>query len=100
MHIISIKTLREFWQKHPAAEKVLREWHSVVEHIDFYDFNHIRETFNSADYVPPYTIFDIGGNNYRLVVIVRYRCKKVFVYKVMTHREYDDWNKLYRKGKG
>ena len=99
MHIISIKMLREFWQKHPAAEKVLREWHSTVEHIDFKDFNRVRETFNSADYVSPYTIFDIGGNNYRVVVIVRYRFKKVFVHKVMTHREYDDWNKLYRKGK-
>ena len=99
MHIISIKMLREFWRKHPEAEQVLREWHSVVERIEFRDFNHIREVFNSADYVPPYTIFDIGGNNYRLVVIVRHRFKKVFVHKVMTHREYDDWNKLYRKGK-
>lgn len=40
-----------------------------------------------------------GANNYRVVVIVRYRFKKVFVHKVLTHREYDDWNKLYRKGK-
>ena len=100
MHIISIKMLREFWQKHPEAEKLLREWHSVVEHAEFRDFNHVREFFNSADYVPPYTIFDVGGNTYRLVVIVRYRFKKIFVHKVMTHREYDDWNKLYRKGKG
>jgi mRNA interferase HigB len=68
MHIISIKMLREFWLKHPEAEKVLREWHSVVEHAEFADFNHVREFFNSADYVPPYTVFDIGGNNYRLVV--------------------------------
>lgn len=37
--------------------------------------------------------------NYRVVVIVRYKFKKVFVQKVMTHREYDDWNKLYRKGR-
>jgi mRNA interferase HigB len=100
MHIISIKMLREFWQKHPESEGVLREWHSVVEHADFSDFNHVRTMFNSANYVPPYTVFDVGGNNYRLVVIVRYRFKKVFVHKVMTHREYDDWNKLYRKGKG
>jgi len=50
-------------------------------------------------YVPPYTVFDVGGNNYCLGVIVRYRFKKVFVQNVMTHREYDDWNKLYRKGK-
>jgi mRNA interferase HigB len=99
MHIISIKMLREFWQKHPEAESVLREWHSVVEHVEFRDFNHVRTFFNSAQNESPYTVFDIGGNNYRLIVIVRYRFKKVFVYKVMTHREYDDWNKLYRKGK-
>jgi mRNA interferase HigB len=92
--------LREFWQKHPEAEKVLREWNTVVEHAEFIDFNHVREFFNSADYVPPYTVFDVGGNNYRLVVIVRYRFKKVFVHKVMTHSEYDNWNKRYRKGKG
>jgi mRNA-degrading endonuclease HigB of HigAB toxin-antitoxin module len=54
MHIISIKMLREFWQKHPEAEGVLREWHSVVEHAEFSDFNHVRSMFNSADYVPPY----------------------------------------------
>jgi mRNA-degrading endonuclease HigB of HigAB toxin-antitoxin module len=35
--------LREFWQKHPEAEKVLREWHSVMEHVEFRDFNHVRE---------------------------------------------------------
>lgn len=99
MHIISIKMLRDFWQKHPEAEKVLREWHTVVENSVFKDFNDVRAVFNSADYVPPYTVFDVGGNNFRLVVIVRYRFKKVFVHRVMTHREYDDWNKLYRKGK-
>ena len=92
--------LREFWQKHPEAEKLLREWHSVVEPAEFRDFNPVRELFNSADHVPPSTALDVGGANYRLVVIVRYRFKKIFVHKVMTHREYDDWNKLYRKGKG
>lgn len=99
MHVISLKMLRTFWQKHPEAQNVLREWHSVMENVAFRDFNHVREFFNSADYVPPHTIFDVGGNNYRVVVIVRYKFGKVFVQKVMTHREYDDWNKLYRKGK-
>jgi mRNA interferase HigB len=99
MHVISIKMLREFWQKHPEAENVLREWHSVVENVEFTDFNHAREFFNSADYAAPYTVFNAGGNNYRLVAIVRYRFKKVFLQKVITHREYDGWNKLYRKGK-
>lgn len=91
--------LREFWKKHPEAEKVLREWHTIVEHADFNDFHQVRSMFNSADYVAPYTIFDIAGNNYRLVVLIRYRSKKVYVHKVMTHREYDEWNKLYRKSR-
>lgn len=99
MHVISLKMLREFWQRHPEAEQVLRQWHSVVKHAEFRDFAHVREFFNSADYVPPYIVFDVGGNDYRVVVIVRYRFKKVFVQKVMTHREYDEWNKRYRKGK-
>ena len=46
MHIISIKMLREFWKRHPEAECVLREWHSVVEHVEFRDFNHVR-TFST-----------------------------------------------------
>ncbi len=99
MHVISLKMLREFWKKHPESEQALRQWHSVVEHAEFKDFNHLREFFNSADYVSPYVVFDVAGNNYRVVVIVRYRFKKIFVQKVLTHREYDEWSKLYRKGK-
>jgi mRNA interferase HigB len=99
MHIISIKMLREFWQKHPAAEPVLRQWHSIVEQTDFRDFGHIREFFNSADYVPPYVVFDVAGNNYRVVVVVQYRARRIYVREVMMHREYDEWCKRYRKGK-
>ena len=96
MHIISIKMLRDFWQKHPAAESVLRQWHTLVEQTDFTDFGHIKEFFN---YVPPYVVFEVAGNNYRVVVVVQYRAKRVYVRQVMTHREYDDWCQLYRKGK-
>jgi mRNA interferase HigB len=99
MHILSLKPLREFWRIHPEAESALRLWHSLVEHIDFRDFNHVREFFNAVDYVPPYVVFDVAGNNYRVVAIIRYRFKKVFVQEVMTHREYDDWCRRYRQGK-
>jgi mRNA-degrading endonuclease HigB of HigAB toxin-antitoxin module len=44
-------------------------------------------------------VFDFTGNNFRVVVLVRYREGKMFVRWVMTHREYDDWCKLYRNGK-
>lgn len=99
MHIVSLKMLREFWQEHPQAKQVLSDWHSAVENAEFANFNDVKRMFNTADYVPPYTIFDIGGNNYRVVTAIHYNVKKVFVRFVMTHREYDVWNKLYRKGK-
>ena len=99
MHIISLKPLREFWRNHPQAEGPLRQWHSIVEHVDFQDFNHVRQFFRSADYVPPYVIFDIGGNNFRVVVVIQYQGKRVYVREVMTHREYDNWCKRYRQGK-
>lgn len=99
MHIISLNALREFWQKHPEAEQAMRNWHTVAEHSRFVDFADLRRSFGSADCVAPYTVFDVGGNNYRLVTVVRYRDGKIFVRWVMTHREYDNWCKLYRKGK-
>lgn len=54
--------------------------------------------FASTDYVAPYTIFDIGGNNYRLVTVIHYNTGKVFIRWVLTHRQYDQWNKQ-QKGK-
>ena len=47
----------------------------------------------------PFTVFDIGGNNFRIIAVVRYRDGKIFVRRVMSHQEYDQWCKLYRKGK-
>ena len=99
MHIISLKMLRNFWLKHPEAERPLRNWHTVAEHLRCVDFAGLRQSFSSADYVAPYTVFDVGGNNYRVIAVVRYREGKIFVRWVMNHREYDNWCKLYRKGK-
>lgn len=99
MHVISLKMLREFWIKHPAAERPLRHWHTLTEQTRFNDFSHLREAFGSADYVSPFTIFNVGGNSFRVIALVRYGDGKVFVRWVMTHREYDDWCKLYRKRK-
>ena len=95
MHVISLKALREFWLTHPEAEQPLRNWHTAAEHSDLESFAEMRQAFGSADYVSPYTIFDVGGNKYRLVTIVRYRERKVFIRWVMTHRHYDDWCKLH-----
>ena len=99
MHVISLRALRDFWRKHPAAESPLRNWHTVVEATAFDDFNDLRRTFRSADHVAPYTVVDIGGNNDRLIAVIHYDARRVYVRAVMTHAEYDDWCTDDRRGK-
>ena len=99
MHIISPKMLRDFWRKHPDAEQPMRNWHTITEQARFGSFADVRRNFGNADYVTPFTVFNIGGNNYRLISVVRYGDRKIFVRWVMTHDEYDNWCKLHRQGK-
>ena len=97
MHVISEKALRVFWEKHPRAGISLRAWSATMRRNVFADFNDLKETFGSADYVAPYTVFDIGGNNFRLIAVVHYAVKKVYVRHVLTHAEYDRWTTSYEK---
>ncbi len=59
----------------------------------FSDINNLRETFASADYVDGLTVFNIGGNKYRLIVTIHYNRHKVYIRNILTHEEYDrgDW---------
>ena len=98
MHIISLKALRLFWTLHPEAEQPMRHWYRTAKRSDFTNFSELRQIFGSADYVRPYTLFDVGGNNYRIITVVRYRDGKIFIRWVFTHREYDNWCKTYREG--
>ena len=89
MHVISKKRLREFWQRWPEAETPLRAWYQVTSHATWAKFADIRQTYPRADQVGQCTVFDIGGNKFRLVVVVRFECGRVYVRHVLTHDEYD-----------
>ncbi len=89
MRIISEKKLREFWQKNPEAESAMREWIKVVKLADWSSFSDVRKTFNHADIYGNCTIFDVGGNKYRIIGKIAYRQKIVFIRFVLTHKEYD-----------
>lgn len=89
MHVIAKPVLVEFWTKHLASEKPLRAWYQVMESELFNDFNHLKTVFASADYVDGLTIFDIGGNKYRLIASIHYNRRKVYIRNVLTHAEYD-----------
>lgn len=95
MHIIAKSALIEFWNRHPNAEKPLEAWYRVMGGAVFGDFNALRVVFASADYVDGLTIFNIGGNKYRLIAAIHYNRHKVFIRGVFTHAEYDrgDWKR-------
>lgn len=61
----------------------------------FTNFAHLRATFPSADLVGVFTVFNIGGNNYRLIAVIHYNRSKVYIRHVLTHAEYDrgDWKR-------
>jgi mRNA interferase HigB len=90
MHVISRKALQKFWQQHTDSEESLRRWYKIVTTTDFENFAQLRETFPSADLVDDLTIFNIGGNKYRLITSIHYNRQKVYVRHVLTHSEYDE----------
>ena len=90
MHILTKKALTTFWEKHPESEAPLRRWYKAVSKSDFRTFSELRRAFPSVDKVGNLYVFNIGGNNYRLIAAIHFNRGKVFIQHVLTHREYDN----------
>jgi mRNA interferase HigB len=91
MHVFARRTLREFWERHPHAERPLRTWHALVSRSEWFSPAAVKAQFGSlVDFIADNRlIFDLGGNKYRLVVHVAYRSHRVLVKFIGTHAEYD-----------
>lgn len=89
MHVISKKTLREFWEKYPDSQSPLRRWFKLMNKNSFRSFVELRAVFPSVDLVDDLIVFNISGNKYRLIASIHFNRRKVYVRHVMTHGEYD-----------
>jgi len=89
MHVISRKTLREFWEQHPDSESSLSRWFKLMENTDFTSLEDLRATFPTADKVGDLIVFNIAGNKYRLIVAIHFNRGRVYVRHVLTHQEYN-----------
>src|SRR5207245_1881920 len=65
--VISRKRLKEFWERHPQAEVPLRAWFQVASRAEWQHLVDVRRDFPHADAVGPWTVFNVGGNDFRLV---------------------------------
>ena len=91
MQIIAKRTLVQFWERHPAAERPLRAWFGLVDKSAWTGPAQIKAMFGATvDFVADNrVVFDIGGNKYQLVVHVAYAYRRVLIKFVGTHAEYD-----------
>jgi mRNA interferase HigB len=92
MHIISRKKLRDFYQRPDFldAKVPLESWFHEAKNSYWQSPADIKDKYRSASFLKNNrVVFNIGGNRYRLVVMVNYSLKIVFIRFVGTHKEYD-----------
>lgn len=90
MRIISEKRLTDYAKNHPDSKTALQDWVSKVKRSEWKCFADIKNTFNSVDSVGnQHYVFDVKGNDYRLVVVIQFTPGNVYIRFVGTHAEYD-----------
>lgn len=95
MHVITKKRLNEAIARDRTLAVPLNAWYKVVATTNWTSLVDVRKTYPATDFVDPYTVFNIRGNKYRLIVKIEYRWGMVFIKNILTHAEYDkgDWKK-------
>ena len=90
MKVVAVSTLRSFWNRHPDAEQPLKAWHDEARHANWKKPQDIKHHYASASCVGRNrVVFNIKGNDYRLIVAVAYRFQAVYIKFVGTHAQYD-----------
>lgn len=93
MRIFTEKPLKQYAEIHPEARTALQDWTQKVKESRWNSFADIKRTFNSVDYVGnQHYVFNIKGNDYRLVVVIQFKPQFVYIRFIGTHSEYDKIN--------
>lgn len=88
MRIISKKKIRDYSENNARAALPLLEWYLKMKIIKTASFNELKVIFKSVDAVHGYTVFNIGGNNYRLITAIHYNTQICYIRMIWTHAEY------------
>ena len=89
MRVISRRTLLSFAEKHKDAAVALEKWRKMAEKAKWQNPEDLKKQFAAVDIVGKFTVFDIKGNQYRLIVDIQYQKQIIFIKYVLTHKEYD-----------
>ena len=90
MVVIAYKIVRDFASKYPGSRSALEKWFLETEKANWKLFADVKATFSATGYVGNERfIFDIGGNNYRLIASIHFNIRTVYIKFIGTHKEYD-----------
>ena len=89
MHVISRKRLLEAATRLADLSAPLDAWYRIAKKAQWRSLEQVREFFPSADGVGKYTVFNIKGNTFRLIVEINYRTGRIYIRHVLTHAAYD-----------
>jgi mRNA interferase HigB len=94
MVIITKGAIHDFAKKHSNTIIPLNEWYEKTKKAQWRKFSEIKLTFNSVDFIGnDRYIFNIGGNNFRIIAMIHFDIRTVYIRAILTHNEYDVLNK-------
>ena len=93
--MISKPAILKFSEKRRDALVPLMNWYRITKRATWASLAEVRVDFAHADVVGRRTVFNIHGNDYRLIARVHYKSKRVFILRILTHAEHSkgDWNR-------
>lgn len=90
MRIFTEQKLKEYVTKHPETKTALQEWASTVKKADWKCFDDIRKTYARTSSVGnQHYVFNILGNHFRLVVVIKFTIGFIYIRFIGTHQEYN-----------
>lgn len=90
LRIIAKRTLREYWEINPDCEQHLKTWYETAKKANWKNSNDVKATYKNASVLKNNRIvFNIKGNDYRLIVKFNFERDWAFIRFIGTHREYD-----------
>lgn len=89
MHVISYRCLREFGEKHADVREALDNWYKIATNANWSNLVEVQDVFPSSEAVGNFTVFNIKGNHYRLIVSLDYQRQLIYVKYIFTHAEYN-----------
>ncbi|MBA3601049.1 MAG: type II toxin-antitoxin system HigB family toxin [Acidobacteria bacterium] len=89
MNTISYRKIREFIALHPNSESSLSSWYKIAKKAKWQSIIEIRQDYPHADLVERFVVFNIAGNNYRLIAEIHYESQLVLIRHILTHADYD-----------